>query len=195
MAGIEGNLYLNKKSQLKHLYVYNHECSKISESNLEKLLSSCHSLKRLSMIGIQSVGKKYSPEEEELGLLNHNMVKSICQQNYKTLEAIHLSGVEVKWILMIFENCLELREFSLVSNDLTEESANVLVNSLPPKIEKFGIYRGLPDPGKGPTPITDDHVEVLLRRCNKLSALNLSQYVESRVLKMVFCFQNCSDLL
>ena len=67
----------------------------------------------------------------------------------------------------IIDNCVGLKEINLTANHLSEDSMNYLVNNLRPTVKKLSLGKIIE--------VKDNHVEVLVRRCNKLKELSLHQ--------------------
>ena len=162
-SAIRGNLSSNMKSQLRVLYFYQTAwkaplvyCAK-SIDVLEELLSSCCSLQHLAIVNLG---------------LTPKMVASICK-NGKTLQILNLNysfTEESGYLQEIIKSCQELKEINLafvehsLSEILSYEDLEFLAKNIPPNIEELNLS-GLD--------VKDDHVETLLRRCNKIKALSL----------------------
>ena len=65
----------------------------------------------------------------------------------------------------IVEYCTELKELSLHMTDLHEKSIDILVSNLTLKIEKLDLF--------DMEYLRDEHVYILVTRCNKITELNL----------------------
>ena len=127
---------------------------------LEDLLSSCFSLQHLIMKGVY---------------LTPEMASSICK-NGKTLQILNLnsscldfiSNHPINYLQEIIKGCQELKEIDLAHvdefNGLQSEDLEFLVQNISPNVEKLNL---------GSSKITDEDVEILLRRCNKMTALSL----------------------
>ena len=70
--------------------------------------------------------------------------------------------------LHIIECCQELKEVTLPLNhvltDLSDDDLEFLANNIPPNVEKLKMSNLY---------VTDDHIKILLNRCNKVKALHL----------------------
>jgi len=156
---ILGSLSSNIKSQLTVLKLsgYDWSCSKLDV--LEGLLSSCCSLQHLVMENVY---------------LTIKMADSICK-NGKTLQILNLNSsslVEISsypnnHLQEIIKCCQELKEVDLahqLETWLTSGDLEFLVRNIPPKIEKLDLCSSV---------ITDDHIKILLSRCNEIKALSL----------------------
>ena len=160
---ILGSLSSNMKSQLQVLYFYQNAwkgplayCAN-SIDVFEELLSSCCSLQHLTMKNLQ---------------LTPKMVDSIGK-NGKTLQILNLDYSFIDksgYLREIIKSCQELKELHLVfversySERLLDEDLEFLAENIPPNVEELNLS-GLD--------IKDDHVEILLRRCNKIEVLSL----------------------
>ena len=152
--GSEEDLCLDKSSILINLDL------KFCEANVkffEAILASCHSLQKLSMA---PGGKRKS--------LTSNMIGSIAYQNGHALQTLNLrgcSGLDLESIQKISTNCVQLKNIELALTELSEDSIRFLVNNLTRNVEiiDLGWLSNL----------KDDHLKVLVTRCNKLSVLNL----------------------
>ena len=127
--------------------------SKINNNVLETLFESCFSLQELSMGNLT---------------LSSEMISSICYQNGQSLRLLDLQlcwGLNLNSIKLIFEKCTELNEVNLNKTNLSEDSINILVNNLTPKVEKLSLW--------GVFSVQDEHITTLVQRCNRLVVLNL----------------------
>ena len=150
----ERDLCLDKVSSLRYLDL---KYCEAHVKTFEQILASCYSLEKLSMA---SIGPRKS--------LTSNMIRSICYQNGLSLQTLNLSacsGLSLESIQMITITCIDLKNIDFSETQLSKDSINFLVNNLTPEVEKLslGYLENL----------KDDHVKVLVARCNKLSVLNL----------------------
>ena len=129
---------------------------------IKALLSSCSSLRHLVIEDV---------------FLSQNMAESICK-NGKTLQILNLnrSDLDIEGDLNDFKSywqeiikcCQELKEVDLAhqpetgTGGLTNGDLDFLVRNIPPKIEKLNLCSSL-----------DDHIKILLSRCNEIKALAL----------------------
>ena len=159
---IGNTLKFTKICQLKHLDLG--ECE-INERVMNYLLSSCHNLESFSL--------------EYLDLQPHT-IKRICLQNGKTLQKLDLETetwnpqLQLESISDIVNHCSELTELNLSQRHLPEDALSYLANNLSPKILKLslGVCKNL----------RDEHVETLVKRCNKITELDLrSSYYLSNI--------------
>ena len=173
---IVGSLSSNIKSQLRDLYLSQSEwgyperewpAKVYYEENvevLEELLFSCCSLQRLEMEGL---------------CLTPKMVLSICK-NGKTLQVLNLNHSLVGTFdrldvtlhnttsdfQAIIKCCQELKELDLnyVNEGINDDDLEFLAENISPNVEKFNLID---------QDIKDDHVKILLKRCNKIKILTL----------------------
>ena len=165
----EGTLSLSKASRLVYLNLSGFQ----TRENSEKLIKSCYSLQKLSL------SKLY---------LSSELISIISLQNGKTLKVLDLSEcifcnendneqyqnftqctlMQCAYsvaIQQIVENCTELVELSLHMTKLCKKSVDILCSGLTSKIEKLDLF--------DMAFLSDNHVEKLVTRCNKISELNL----------------------
>ena len=155
---ILGSLSSNIKSELRVLNLsgtvtcYDVENLKV----LEELLFSCCSLQHLVMEDV---------------LVTPKMVVSICK-NGKTLQSLNLNSSNA-YLKEIIKCCQELKEvdFAYVNNTkhwtyggVSNGDLEFLVKNIPPSVEKLNLSGSR---------FTDDHVKILLGRCNKIKAFSL----------------------
>ena len=136
----------------------------------EKLLFSS-SLQHLVMRGIQ---------------LTPNMAQSICNKsktlqilnlNYSSVEALSYPFVDdLSYLQEVLKCCQELKGINfnevegLHSDDYDgnyhhSDDLEVLIKKIPPNVEKLDLSTAN---------VMDDHVKILLSRCNKIKALSLN---------------------
>ena len=168
-----GNLCLGNTCQLKYLDLDNctdkgikgcrsYPCVKVQED----LLASCYSLEILSLA--------HQP-------LTSEIVRNICYQNGKTLQILDLCGSDVfsrgqfnvDVMKQIICNCTELREVDLSFVPIPPDTLDFLAKNLTPKIKRLNLYYQ--------RDLKDEHVNALVRRCNKITDLNLDGTAISKV--------------
>ena len=72
----------------------------------------------------------------------------------------------------IVYSCRELKEVSIIGKGVSHNSIKILVDNLSPNVEKLRLEM---------RDITDEHVEVLVKKCNKLTDLILeSKYITNK---------------
>ena len=171
----EGTLNLPKASRLVYLNLSGFQ----NRENSEKLIESCYSLQKLSL------SKLY---------LSSELISVISLRNGKTLKVLDLSECILcnendneqyrnfaqcaprqcaysAAIQQIVENCTELVELSLHMTKLCKKSVDILCSGLTSKIEKLDLFDMVF--------LSDNHVEKLVTRCNKITELNLGGYKTS----------------
>ena len=155
---ILGSLSSNVKSELRVLNLSGTvTCSGAENVKfLEELLFSCCSLQHLVMEDV---------------LVTPKMVVGICK-NGKTLQSLNLNS-SYAYLKEIIKCCQELKEvdFAYVNNyrywssgGLTNGDLEFLVKNISPSVEKLNLSGSR---------FTDDHVKILLGRCNKVKAISL----------------------
>ena len=158
---LKGSLHLRKASRLQELSL--DKCA-IKNQVLEELLGSCHSLKKLTLRGI------------DLSNVNTKNLKKFVLQNRNSLQILDLTAstaLDFESIQFIVNNCNELTEIDISRNpygkhdeELSEESINYLANNLTEKVVKLNLGNQIF--------VRDEHVMKLIRRCKKLTELNLN---------------------
>ena len=145
---VVGNLSLENCSQLRYLDMTKLIATDEVKENEVRILTSCHSLEKLSLIGMA---------------LSKKMLFSIFYQNSKTLQVLNLSrcsGVSMGLI----HYCVNLVELNLEKID-QNTSVDLLTESLSTKIEKVSL--------QFLKSIRDRHIKKLVTRCKKLRILHL----------------------
>ena len=137
--------------------------------SFENLLPLPNSLQKLSLSAKNLAGRYH---------LSLKLINSISLQNGKTLRVLDLTYCSLCpnlyncnnceytcGIQQIVKNCTELKELSLHRTALHVKSIDILVSNLTSKIEKLDLFdmRNL----------KDEHVNILVTRCNKITELNL----------------------
>ena len=159
---LDGTLNLSKASKLKYLDISSFGLK--NGTNSIKLLESCYSLQKLSLKRFQ---------------LSSKLISITCLQNGKTLKVLDLSKCnfagkhyledsslwELDCIKKIVKNCTELKELSLNMTKLCKKSIDFLVSNLTTKIEKLDLFYHFP--------LRDEHIKTLVKRCNKITELNV----------------------
>ena len=178
---IIGSLSSNIKSQLRVLN-FSPATSDGLKTNtievLEELLFSCCSLQHLVMEGV---------------FLTHKMVVGICK-NGKTLQRLNLNFSDASsfpitiphYLQDIIKWCQELREVDLAYMNniggLKDDDVEFLVKNIPPNVERLNLSGSR---------IMDDHVKILLVRCNKIKAFSLeATWITDKSLKNIRQYLN-----
>ena len=137
--------YLNLSSGLELEYV-------------QKLVQNCSSLQKLSLENLS---------------LDSNDIQYICQSG-QTLQVLDLEacnfGVcnQTRLLQDLFSNCAHLTELNLsLHNFLLDPDIQALVDNLTPTILKLSLAR------QGN--LRDEHVKTLVKRCNNITHLDLSE--------------------
>ena len=156
---LDGTLNLPETSGLKYLNLSDFELQSYRK-NSEEIIRSCFSLQKLSLC------------KSKLSL---NLISITSLQNGKTLKVLDLSKCtflrshsdkcELDCIWQIVKTCTELKELSLFMTNLCEKSIDYLVSNLTSNIEKVDLCNM--------NCLRDKHIKKLVKRCNKITDLNL----------------------
>ena len=122
--------------------------------NFPVLLECCHSLQKLSI---------YTP--------TRNMVDSICNQNYRTLQVLNLhvdEEMELDLLEDILQKCVELTDLNITGDFVTEKLLDCFVKNIPTKITKLSLFQL-----ETISHSQDRFVKDITIRCNKLRTLHL----------------------
>ena len=164
-TSLHGSLNLTKPTKLKHLNL--NLCLKVKNGTLQELAAACHSLENLTLC----VSDQYCCR-----LSKFSMMETLCTQNKQTLKVFYLKifqdYMNSDIIQHIVYSCRELKEVSIIGKGVSHNSINYFVDNLSPNVEKLRLEM---------RDITDEHVEVLVKRCNKLTDLILeSKYITNK---------------
>ena len=99
--------------------------------------------------------------------IDSKMIDNFCCQNGKTLKILDLDrciGLDLNSIQVIVQNCAELTEANFAHTKLSKRSIDFLTKNITKKIQKLSLF-GLD--------VSDENINVLVRRCSQLSALSL----------------------
>ena len=159
-AQIDGDSLKCNASQLKYLDL---SLCESSHQVFDDLLSSCHSLEKLAL--------------DNQGHLHNDLVKTMCRQFGATLQVLDLSkcNVNVKnmepmsleIIQLMIDNFSQLKEVNFRDTYLSEQSLDYVSNNLSETTVKVGF--------SGQRNFINTHVAALVKRCNKLTSLDLSR--------------------
>ena len=141
-------------SQLINLDLY--QCE-FTNGSLETLLSSSHSLKKLSLT------------EVNINLIDYDIFHTFYSQNGQTLETLNLAFTHVIdcfHIELLVKNCNGLKEVDLSDCRLSDHCIHLLVNGLTKNIEKVGLALT--------SSVSDSSITTLVSRCKKITSLNLA---------------------
>ena len=147
---ILGSLSLDKESQLRSLNL--DDCTNIEV--LEELLASCYSLEKLEM-QYATIGPK---------------MEASIRQNGRTLQILNLyysfdnSYGDGDSYLHIIRDCQELKEVYFGRIKLSDQDLTFLAKKISPKVEIIDLSY---------LKVMDNHVKIILSRCNKIKALYL----------------------
>ena len=118
---------------------------------LEKLISSCKSLEKLSLCFLN---------------LNSNVMESLNNQKLQTLDLTLFKGLNLELMTDILR-CEKLTDVSFrLNRHLSNDLVQYLVENLPSNIEKLSLSA---------IGLTDEHVKTLVKRCKKITDLELSK--------------------
>ena len=161
-----GNLSSNIKSQLRVLNLslpdaWNCIYLSLNTDVFEKLLFSSCSLQHLVMRGIQLTPKMAQ------SICNNGKTLQILNLNYSSVEALSYPFVDdLSYLQEVSKCCQELKEINFNEVEgLPSDDLEVLAKKIPPNVEKLDLSTA---------DVMDDHVKILLSRCNKIKALSLN---------------------
>ena len=199
---IVGRLSSNIKSKLRVLYLSQSEwgypirewpAKVYYEENLEvieELLFSCCSLQHLEMEGLCITPKmalsicKNGKTLQVLNL-NHSLVGTLDRLNYtwhnylrNYAKYMHNTTSDFQTIIKC---CQELKELDLnyinENEGINDDDLEFLAENISPNVERFKLID---------QDIKDDHVNILLKRCNKIKILSLeATYITNDTLKNI----------
>ena len=156
---LNGSLHLRKSSILTDLSL---DSCAIKHQVLEEFLGSCHSL------------TKFTLQDMDVSNVHIKSLKKFVLQNRKTLKKLELrpsKRLNLESIQLIVNNFNELTEVNLRRNFyardeiLSEQSINYLANNLTEKVVKLNLGSQIY--------VEDEHVMKLIRRCKRLTELDL----------------------
>ena len=147
---IVGDLKLSRNDyNVKYLNI---SWCKADKGVLEKLISSCQLLQKLS---VASLGRT----------VGVNVLKSLNPQKLQTLDLNSFEGLDAGLMASIL-SCTTLTEISFFTNwYLSNDCVQYLVENLSIDIEKVSF--------SGVHCLTDEHVKTLVKRCKKITALEI----------------------
>ena len=88
------------------------------------------------------------------------------EKTLRTLNICLLNWLSTKSLQVIVMQCAKLQEISFEYLKLDQNALNQIVTGLTPGIEKVSLA--------GNKELTDEHIETLVSRCNKITALDIS---------------------
>jgi len=128
---------------------------------LEKLISSCPTLQKLSMANLDPMGQGMDG-----GNVGINVLKSLNPQQLHTLDLNHFKGLDIELMKGLLSS-KTLTEISFFNNCyLSNECVQYLVENLPSDLEKISL--------SGIHCLTDEHIKTLVKRCKKIKELELA---------------------
>ena len=149
-------LYGGENSKLPLNLKYLESCLMGSEIACKRLLQNCRSLEKL---GIDNFSYP------NITIISEDAIENIGK-NGQTLKVLNLGCVDVdnptKAIQKLFNSCVELNELSV--EFVYPRSHTAMVNNLTRNIQKVHLGCDL----------KDEHVKLLVERCNKITELQLS---------------------
>ena len=148
---IVGSIQLSKTSKLMYLNLttFDYEFPSVHH----EILLSCCSLQKLML---------------ECDCKSNTALQKFCSKNGQTLRSLNIGlfdWLSTKSVQVIVMQCTKLQEISFESLELDQNALNQLVSGLTPGIEKVSLA--------GNEELTDEHVETLVSRCNKITALDI----------------------
>ena len=129
----------------------------VETSCLEALISTCVSLKKLSLENCQ---------------ITDNVCYYLADQNSETLETLHLAmvtGLSDSGIGRIIQSCQNLTDLNLGWTNLSELAFDMICNLFSKKLRKLNLS------GHRDT-FSDEHVEELITTCPNLVELDISDW-------------------
>ena len=132
-----------------------------SRQVFDDLLSSCHSLEKLSLVSQCHI------------MLNKDLVKTMCHQFGATLQVLNVSNcyrpnmeiMDLEMIQLLIDSFSQLKEVDFGNTYLSEESLDYVCNNLSENVLKLGLCNQ--------DKLMDKHITALVNRCNKLTSLDL----------------------
>ena len=170
-TSLKGTLNLTKPTKLRYLNL-NSNTTEHGKRTVEKLLAACHSLENLTL----SIRDQYYCRLSTL-----SMITRLCRQNKQTLKVLYFQVfhdyMDSDIIQHVVLSCSELKEVSIISKGVQQNSINCLVNNLSLNVEKLRLDM---------SDITDEHVETLVKRCVKLTELILeSKFITNKSVTII----------
>ena len=158
IAQIDGESLKCNSSQLKCLDL---SFCQSSRQVFDDLLSSCHSLEKLSLASQCHI------------MLNKDLVKTMCHQFGATLQVLSVSNcyrpnreiMDLEMIQLLIDSFSQLKEVNFGNTYLSEESLDYVCNNLSENVLKLGLCNQ--------DKLMDKHITALVNRCNKLTSLDL----------------------
>ena len=157
---IDGFVKLNRPSKLAHLSIKSFINGDSTKDFIKEILNSCCSLEVLELV--------YSPAHS----LNI-VLQDLCKRNGGTLILLNLA--ECKWISkksaqVISKYCTQLWKIDLFDTHMSHDAMDCFVNGLSPNVKRVCLVLN--------ATMTDEQVEKLVSRCNRITNLSLDGNME-----------------
>ena len=145
---------------------------------LEKLISSCQSIQKLSLCNLCNLE------------LNSNAVKSLSHKKLQTLDLNAFKDLNLKALTNIL-SCKTLTEVSFRCNYLSDDDSDnlvqYLVENLSSDIKKVSF--------SGAHYLTDEHVKTLVKRCKKIKELELGHCRRLTEASLTSIVEHCDQMV
>ena len=157
---IDGCVKLNRPSKLTYLSLKSFINGDSTKDFIKEILNSCCSLEVLALA--------YSPKHS----LNI-VLQDLCKRNGQTLQVLNLA--ECTWISkksahVISKYCTQLWKITLFNCHMSHDAIDCFVSGLSPNVKR--VCLALNDT------MTDEQVEKLVSRCNRITNLSLNSNIE-----------------
>ena len=157
---IDGCVKLNRPSKLTYLSLKSFINGDSTKDFIKEILNSCCSLEVLALA--------YSPKHS----LNI-VLQDLCKRNGQTLQVLNLA--ECTWISkksahVISKHCTQLWKITLFNCHMSHDAMDCFVSGLSPNVKQ--VCLALNDT------MTDEQVEKLVSRCNRITSLSLNSNIE-----------------
>ena len=157
---IDGCVKLNRPSKLTYLSLKSFINGDSTKDFIKEILNSCCSLEVLALT--------YSPKHS----LNI-VLQDLCKRNGQTLQVLNLA--ECTWISkksahVISKYCTQLWKITLFNCHMSHDAIDCFVSGLSPNVKQ--VCLALNDT------MTDEQVEKLVSRCNRITSLSLNSNIE-----------------
>ena len=147
---------LTEKSETSFNFKYLNVFASELSPGIKKMIQNCSSLQKLSITNLS--------DSDDIS----DLIQSICQSG-QTLQVLYLAGSDPdtpsKCFKNLFSNCVHLTEIRFRSFSSMAQ-IQALVDNLTPTILKVDLSDN--------ENVYDEHVKKLVKRCNKITHLNLS---------------------
>jgi len=152
---IDGCVQLNRPSKLAYLSIKGFIYGDSTKDFIKEILNSCNSLEVLELV--------HTPNPS----LNI-VLQDLCKRNGETLMILNLA--ECRWISKksaqeISNYCTQLEKITLFNIDMSQDAMDCFVSGLSPNVKEVLLSLN--------TTMTDEQVEKLVSRCNRITDLNI----------------------